>query len=46
VQAAVTLGWLGPLARPALAALEKAATDKENYPKLSAQNALLYVKGL
>jgi arylsulfatase A-like enzyme len=44
MHAAVTLGWLGERARPAGAALEKAAADTENYPKLAAQNALLNVK--
>jgi arylsulfatase A-like enzyme len=44
MHAAVTLGWLGERARPAVPALEKAASDKENYPKLAAQNALLNLK--
>ncbi len=44
MHAAVTLGRLGARARPAMGALEKAAGDKENYPKLAAQNALLYLK--
>jgi arylsulfatase A-like enzyme len=44
MHAAVTLGWLGPRARAAIPALEKAARDPENYPKLAAQNALLGLK--
>ena len=42
--AAVTLGWLGERARPAIDALRKAAGDKENYPQKAAQNALLYIQ--
>ncbi len=48
VHAAVTLGWLGTRARPAIPALEKAARNaakaEERYPKLSAENALLYIR--
>lgn len=44
MHAAVTLGWLGSRARRAMPALEKAAEDKERYPKLAAQNALLYIR--
>lgn len=45
MHAAVTLGWLGARARAAVPALRKAAGDRENYPKLAAQNALLYIGG-
>lgn len=38
--AAVALGRLGDRARPAVEALKQAAQDKENYPKLAAENAL------
>ena len=41
MHAAVTLGWLGQRARPAIPALKKAAEDKERYPALAAGNALL-----
>ncbi len=43
MHAAVTLGWLGDRARPAVPALKKAAQDKERYPALAAANALLYI---
>lgn len=43
MHAAVTLGWLGARARAAVPALRKAADDKENYPKLAARNALVYI---
>jgi HEAT repeat protein len=43
MHAAVTLGRLGKRAIPAVPALRKAAADKENYPKLAAENALLYI---
>jgi arylsulfatase A-like enzyme len=43
MHAAVTLGRLGKRALPAVPALRKAAEDKENYPELAAENALLYI---
>ena len=43
MHAAVTLGWLGERARPAIPALKNTAKDKDRYPGLAAQNALLNI---